>query len=104
MTGLFQKIFGVYKSGGSQERDPRFWIACAQAQIKEAEDDFKASNYDHMAKEFADLAFVAIDGLRKMGYNALQVMDYRIEENAKKDLSGRTKEFYLAKANGQESA
>ena len=74
------------------------------SQIKEAKDDIKAGNREHMAKEFADLAFVAIDGLRKMGFDAIKVLNDRLDENGRKDLSGRTKSWYLEKLNGKEPA
>ena len=105
VNDIIERIFSLYKqNGGSEEKDPNFWLIVAMSQIKEAKDDIKSGNLDHMAKEFADLAFVAIDGLRKMGFDAIKVMNERLDENVKKDLSGRTKEWYLAKLNGKEPA
>ena len=104
MNDIIERILNLYKlNGGSDEKDPEFWLVCAEVQIKEAFDDIDSGNREHMAKEFADLAFVAIDGLGKMGFDAIKVLTDRIEENGRKDLSGRTKEWYLAKLNGKDS-
>lgn len=86
----YQAPFGV----DAENKHPEFWIQCIKTGLAEIETDLSPEN---IKKEFADLAFIAIDGLFKMGYEPRPILWERLEQNYKKDLSKRTMAFYMEK-------
>ena len=77
-----------------ENKHPEFWIQCLKTGIAEIESDLSRQN---LAKEFADIAFIAIDGLTKMGFDTRKVLENRLEVNSKKDLGNRNINFYIQK-------
>lgn len=84
----------------AENKHVKFWIQCIKTGLAEVESDLSPEN---IKKEFADLAFIAIDGLYKMGYQPRPILWERLEQNYKKDLSKRTMSFYAEKHAALES-
>jgi len=101
MIDILDKIIDSYKKYECPEnidcenKHVEFWIQCMKTGIAEIENDLSETN---IKKEFADMAFIAIDGLYKMGYCPRIVLEERLEVNSKKDLSSRNGiDFYRNK-------
>lgn len=80
-----------------ERSDPDLWRLIAEVQIREIEFYILTGDEPHMAKELADLAFVAIDGLSKMGYDVRQLFTDRLAEIRQKDMTDRNKAYYKDK-------
>ena len=101
MSDIIDAIIEAYKKYecpkgmDCQNKHVEFWLQCMKTGIAEIEVDLSEQN---IKKEFADMAFIAIDGLYKMGYDPRAVLEARLAVNAKKDMSNRNGiEFYREK-------
>lgn len=101
MGDIIDAIISAYKKYecpkniDCENKHVEFWLQCMKTGIAEIEAELTPQN---IKKEFADMAFIAIDGLYKMGYDPRIILQERLAVNAKKDMSSRNGiEFYRKK-------
>ena len=100
MFDIIDKITIAYKKYelpkyiDCENKHVEFWLQCMKTGIAEIESELTTEN---IAKEFADMAFISIDGLTKMGFDAREVLEKRLIVNSNKDLGNRDINFYIQK-------
>ena len=82
----------------AENKHPEFWLACLKAEVKEIEDAIAEGSIGHILDELADVAFIGVDSINKMGFAVEPTLRNRLEKNSLKDLSKRDTAYYLAKA------